>query len=165
MYQLTVRYCLADCNLVKTLHGGVWIYNKLILFHSFVMSAFSTPTSRPRQWSSPALGHKAALSATSTPLLDNIQGNDDEQERRQRRRSRVIDLHGVNNDSINEAGSHRQVKTPVFSCNMKISRHRIQFFFLYHSTAGTPAAVPKLSSAQISEHYSTCIKLSTENVS
>ncbi|KTG38148.1 hypothetical protein cypCar_00014953, partial [Cyprinus carpio] len=125
------------CNLVKTLHGGVWIYNKLILFHSFVMSAFSTPTSRPRQWSSPALGHKAALSATSTPLLDNIQGNDDEQERRQRRRSRVIDLHGVNDSSINEAGSH--------------------------STAGTPAAVPKLSSAQISEHYSTCIKLSTEN--
>uniref|UniRef100_A0A673LGR2 Condensin complex subunit 2 n=1 Tax=Sinocyclocheilus rhinocerous TaxID=307959 RepID=A0A673LGR2_9TELE len=96
------------------------------------MSAFSTPTSRPRQWSSPALGHKAALSATSTPLLDNIQGNDDEQEKRQRRRSRVIDLHGVTDSSINEAGS-------------------------------TPAVVPKLSSAQISEHYSTCIKLSTEN--
>ncbi|XP_016322524.1 condensin complex subunit 2 isoform X1 [Sinocyclocheilus anshuiensis] len=101
------------------------------------MSAFNTPTSRPRQWSSPALGHKAALSATSTPLLDNIQGNDDEQEKRQRRRSRVIDLHGVTDSSINEAGSH--------------------------STAGTPAVVPKLSSAQISEHYSTCIKLSTEN--
>lgn len=33
------------------------------------------------------------------------------------------------------------------------------------SNAGTPAAVPKLSTAQISEHYSTCIKLSTENVS
>lgn len=33
------------------------------------------------------------------------------------------------------------------------------------STVGTPAAVPKLSNAQISEHYSTCIKLSTENVS
>ncbi|XP_051981378.1 condensin complex subunit 2-like [Xyrauchen texanus] len=101
------------------------------------MSAFSTPTSRPRQWSSPAVGQKAALSATSTPLLDNIQGNDDEQERRQRRRSKVIDLHGVNDSSINEAGSH--------------------------SSAATPAAVPKLSSAQISEHYSTCIKLSTEN--
>uniref|UniRef100_A0A671KK55 Condensin complex subunit 2 n=1 Tax=Sinocyclocheilus anshuiensis TaxID=1608454 RepID=A0A671KK55_9TELE len=102
------------------------------------MSAFSTPTtSRPRQWSSPAIGHKGALSATSTPLLDNIQGNDDEQERRQRRRSRVIDLHGVADSSINEAVSH--------------------------SFTGTPAAVPKLSSAQISEHYSTCIKLSTEN--
>lgn len=33
------------------------------------------------------------------------------------------------------------------------------------SVTGTPAAVPKLSNAQISEHYSTCIKLSTENVS
>lgn len=75
------------------------------------MSAFSTPTSLPRQWSSPAIGHKAALSATSTPLLDNIQGNDDEQERRQRRRSKVIDLHGVADCSINEAGSHRFVET------------------------------------------------------
>ncbi|XP_065106079.1 condensin complex subunit 2 [Paramisgurnus dabryanus] len=101
------------------------------------MSAFSTPISRPRQWSSPAIGQKAALSATSTPLLDNIQGNDDERERRQRRRSKVIDLHGINDSSIHEAGTH--------------------------SSAGTPAAVPKLSSAQISEHYSTCIKLSTEN--
>lgn len=33
------------------------------------------------------------------------------------------------------------------------------------SATSTPAAVPKLSNAQISEHYSTCIKLSTENVS
>ena len=36
--------------------------------------------------------------------------------------------------------------------------------FLYSAT-GTPASIPKLSNAQISEHYSTCIKLSTENVS
>ncbi|TRZ02118.1 hypothetical protein DNTS_031903 [Danionella cerebrum] len=99
------------------------------------MSAFNTPTAR--QWSSPALGLKGALSS-STPLLDNIQGNDDEQERRQRRRSRVIDLHGVGNISLNDAGCH--------------------------SSSGTPAVVPKLSTAQISEHYSTCIKLSTENV-
>uniref|UniRef100_A0A8C6SKK5 Condensin complex subunit 2 n=1 Tax=Neogobius melanostomus TaxID=47308 RepID=A0A8C6SKK5_9GOBI len=61
---------------------------------------------------------------TSTPLLAAFPGNDDEKERRQRRRSRVIDL---------------------------------------QTAAGTPAAVPKLSNAQISEHYSTCIKLSTEN--
>ncbi|MCI4392432.1 hypothetical protein PGIGA_G00145770 [Pangasianodon gigas] len=99
------------------------------------MSVVSTPTSRPRQWSSPALGHKTALSATSTPLLGSIQSNDDEQERRQRRRSRVIDLHAGADSSINEG----------------------------YSSTGTPAAVPKLSSAQISEHYSTCIKLSTEN--
>ncbi|KAF7687664.1 condensin complex subunit 2 isoform X1 [Silurus meridionalis] len=99
------------------------------------MSVVSTPNSRPRQWSSPALGHKMAHSATSTPLLGSIQSNDDEQERRQRRRSRVIDLHAGSDSSINEA----------------------------HSSMGTPASVPKLSSAQISEHYSTCIKLSTEN--
>ncbi|XP_030647673.1 condensin complex subunit 2 [Chanos chanos] len=101
------------------------------------MSAFSTPTSRPRQWSSPSLGPKAALSATSTPLLDSLQGNDDEQERRQRRRSKVTDLHGIADSSINDS--------------------------VGHSATGTPAAVPKLSTAQISEHYSTCIKLSTEN--
>ncbi len=47
----------------------------------------------------------------------------------------------------------------------KLAQNTNLFFSLYHSTAGTPAAVPKLSSAQISEHYSTCIKLSTENVS
>ncbi|XP_022522586.2 condensin complex subunit 2 [Astyanax mexicanus] len=101
------------------------------------MSAVNTPTSRPRQWSSPALGPSRTLSANSTPLLGSIQGNDDEQERRQRRKSKVIDLHGVGDSSINEGGTF--------------------------SNAGTPAAVPKLSSAQISEHYSTCIKLSTEN--
>lgn len=43
----------------------------------------------------------------------------------------------------------------------KLKNHLIFVF----SAAGTPAAVPKLSNAQISEHYSTCIKLSTENVS
>ncbi|XP_076848376.1 LOW QUALITY PROTEIN: condensin complex subunit 2 [Brachyhypopomus gauderio] len=101
------------------------------------MSAANTPTPRPRQWASPALGPKAALSAASTPLLGSIQGNDDEQERQQRRRSKVIDLHRVAGESFSEAAS----------C----------------SASGTPAAVPKLSSAQISEHYSTCIKLSTEN--
>uniref|UniRef100_A0A8C6SHH5 Condensin complex subunit 2 n=1 Tax=Neogobius melanostomus TaxID=47308 RepID=A0A8C6SHH5_9GOBI len=68
---------------------------------------------------------------TSTPLLAAFPGNDDEKERRQRRRSRVIDLQ------------------TLISCLC--------------SAAGTPAAVPKLSNAQISEHYSTCIKLSTEN--
>ncbi|KAF4074654.1 hypothetical protein AMELA_G00241860 [Ameiurus melas] len=99
------------------------------------MSVASTPNSRPWPLSSPALGHRTALSATSTPLLGSIQTNDDEQERRQRRRSKVIDLHAGVDSSINEA------------C----------------SSTGTPAAVPKLSSAQISEHYSTCIKLSTEN--
>uniref|UniRef100_A0A8C7F1Q5 Condensin complex subunit 2 n=1 Tax=Oncorhynchus kisutch TaxID=8019 RepID=A0A8C7F1Q5_ONCKI len=102
------------------------------------MSASSTPISRVRQWASPSLKHKGASpAAISTPLLASFPGNDDELERRQRRRSRVIDLQAAVDSSFNESTSH--------------------------STTGTPAAVPKLSNAQISEHYSTCIKLSTEN--
>ncbi|XP_035592277.1 condensin complex subunit 2-like isoform X2 [Oncorhynchus keta] len=75
--------------------------------------------------------------ASSTQLFASFEGNDDELERRQRRRSRVIGLQAAADSSFNESTSH--------------------------STKGTPAAVPKLSNAQISEHYSTCIKLSTEN--
>ncbi|XP_043968361.1 condensin complex subunit 2 isoform X1 [Gambusia affinis] len=104
------------------------------------MSATCTPVSRVRQgWNSSSLNKNIGLSpaACSTPLLAAFPGNDDEQERRQRRRSRVIDLQAANDSSFTDSGSH--------------------------STVGTPAAVPKLSNAQISEHYSTCIKLSTEN--
>ncbi|KAK7933159.1 hypothetical protein WMY93_004055 [Mugilogobius chulae] len=103
------------------------------------MSAASTPVSRVRQgWSSASLKNKGlSPAAASTPLLAAFPGNDDEKERRQRRRSRVIDLQTAPETSFNESGAH--------------------------SASGTPAAVPKLSNAQISEHYSTCIKLSTEN--
>ncbi|XP_047236460.1 condensin complex subunit 2 isoform X1 [Girardinichthys multiradiatus] len=103
------------------------------------MSTTSTPVSRVRPgWNSSSL-NKNCLSpaACSTPLLAAFPGNDDEQERRQRRRSRVIDLQAANDSSFTDSASH--------------------------SAVGTPAAVPKLSNAQISEHYSTCIKLSTEN--
>uniref|UniRef100_A0A3P8NUH7 Condensin complex subunit 2 n=1 Tax=Astatotilapia calliptera TaxID=8154 RepID=A0A3P8NUH7_ASTCA len=103
------------------------------------MSAASTPVSRVRPgWMSSCLKNKGLSPAgSSTPLLSAFPGNDDEQERRQRRRSRVIDLQAASDSSLNDSASH--------------------------STVGTPAAVPKLSNAQISEHYSTCIKLSTEN--
>lgn len=103
------------------------------------MSAASTPVSRVRQgWTSNSLKNKGLSPVTaSTPLLAAFPGNDDEKEKRQRRRSRVIDLQAAPETSFNESGTH--------------------------SAAGTPAAVPKLSNAQISEHYSTCIKLSTEN--
>uniref|UniRef100_A0A4W5NWD0 Condensin complex subunit 2 n=1 Tax=Hucho hucho TaxID=62062 RepID=A0A4W5NWD0_9TELE len=102
------------------------------------MSSSSSPLSRVRQWASPSLKHRGASpAASSTPLFASFEGNDDELERRQRRRSRVIDLQAAADSSFNESASH--------------------------STAGTPAAVPKLSNAQISDHYSTCIKLSTEN--
>uniref|UniRef100_A0A8D3DKF0 Condensin complex subunit 2 n=1 Tax=Scophthalmus maximus TaxID=52904 RepID=A0A8D3DKF0_SCOMX len=102
------------------------------------MSASSTPVSRVRPgWTSSTLKNIGlSPAACSTPLLAAFPGNDDEQERRQRRRSRVIDLQTADS-SFNDSASQ--------------------------SASGTPAAVPKLSNAQISEHYSTCIKLSTEN--
>ncbi|KAK5871723.1 hypothetical protein PBY51_004585 [Eleginops maclovinus] len=103
------------------------------------MSTVTTPVSRIRTgWMSSSLKNKGMSPADcSTPLLAAFPGNDDEQERRQRRKSRVIDLQAATDSSFNDSASH--------------------------SAAGTPAAVPKLSNAQISEHYSTCIKLSTEN--
>uniref|UniRef100_H3DNF7 Condensin complex subunit 2 n=1 Tax=Tetraodon nigroviridis TaxID=99883 RepID=H3DNF7_TETNG len=103
------------------------------------MSASSTPISRVHPgWPSSSLKNRGlSPAACSTPLLAAFPGNDDEKERRQRRRSRVIDLQTATDSPLNDSASH--------------------------SAAGTPAAVPKLSNAQISEHYSTCIKLSTEN--
>ncbi|XP_041854416.1 condensin complex subunit 2 [Melanotaenia boesemani] len=103
------------------------------------MSAASTPVSRVGPgWTSSSLKNKGlSPGACSTPLLAAFPGNDDEQERRQRRRSRVIDLQAATDTSFSDSASH--------------------------SALATPAAVPKLSNAQISEHYSTCIKLSTEN--
>ncbi|KAF7649073.1 hypothetical protein LDENG_00147910, partial [Lucifuga dentata] len=99
------------------------------------MTTASTPISRV--FASSLKNKGLSPAACSTPLLAAIPGNDDKQERQQRRRSRVIDLQSATDSSFNESASH--------------------------STAGTPAAIPKLSNAQISEHYSTCIKLSTEN--
>ncbi|KAJ8286162.1 hypothetical protein GJAV_G00035220 [Gymnothorax javanicus] len=101
------------------------------------MSATASPIPRVRHWASPALLQKSSSAATSTPLLAAFPGNDDERERRDRRRSRVMDLHAMSDVSLTDSPAH--------------------------STNVTPAAVPKLSNAQISEHYSTCIKLSTEN--
>jgi hypothetical protein len=43
----------------------------------------------------------------STPLLAAFHINDDEKERRQRRRSRVIDLQSAGDSSFNESASHR----------------------------------------------------------
>uniref|UniRef100_A0A672G8R7 Condensin complex subunit 2 n=1 Tax=Salarias fasciatus TaxID=181472 RepID=A0A672G8R7_SALFA len=114
-------------------------------FRPAKMSSASTPISRIRQgWTSSSLKSKGqSPAACSTPLLTAFPGNDDEQERRQRRRSRVIDLQTASDSSFNDSRSND--------------------FIAARSAVGTPAAVPKLSNAQISEHYSTCIKLSTEN--
>ncbi|XP_075063457.1 condensin complex subunit 2 isoform X2 [Mixophyes fleayi] len=79
-----------------------------------------------------------SVSAAGTPTLQNFTSNDDEWERKQRRRSRVIDLQLSNADS------------PASIISTSQRSEALSF-------------LPKLSNAQISDHYSTCIKLSQEN--
>ncbi|NWW53413.1 CND2 protein, partial [Pedionomus torquatus] len=78
------------------------------------------------------------LGSTGTPVLAECPGNDDERERRERRRSRATDLQFSTTDSPLGLASPRQAE------------------------AWQPA-LPQWTNAQISDHYSTCIKLSTEN--
>ncbi|XP_063304681.1 condensin complex subunit 2 [Pelobates fuscus] len=80
------------------------------------------------------------VSLAGTPTLQNFTSNDDERERKQRRMSRVIDLQLSNADSPASTISptHRGTDTPT-------------------------SLLPKLNNTQISDHYSTCIKLSQEN--
>ncbi|XP_058390523.1 condensin complex subunit 2 isoform X1 [Diceros bicornis minor] len=84
------------------------------------------------------LPRKASLSIPDTPVLKDFPQNDDEKERLQRRRSRVTDLQ-LNADSPHFLASPS-------SRNIDVS-----------------ATIPKFTNTQIAEHYSTCIKLSTEN--
>ncbi|XP_069799549.1 condensin complex subunit 2 [Dendropsophus ebraccatus] len=79
------------------------------------------------------------VSAAGTPTLQNFTSNDDEWERKQRRRSRVIDL------QLSNADSPASVISPG------------------QRSEALSLLLPKLSNAQISDHYSTCIKLSQEN--
>ncbi|XP_039558592.1 condensin complex subunit 2 isoform X2 [Passer montanus] len=85
-----------------------------------VPAAFLSPTPR-------------APGSTGTPVLAECPGNDDERERRQRRRSRVVDssLQGLGSPSLRNESWQQPL--------------------------------PQWTNAQIAEHYSTCIKLSTEN--
>ncbi|NXX80817.1 CND2 protein, partial [Urocolius indicus] len=99
----------------------------------------SAPRRRPAAASPPPAPRP--LASVSTPLLAQCPGNDDEQERRQRRRSKVTDLRlSSTTDSPLGLGSPapRQAETWL-------------------------TALPQWNNAQISEHYSTCIKLSAEN--
>ncbi|XP_030058345.1 condensin complex subunit 2 [Microcaecilia unicolor] len=80
------------------------------------------------------------INLSGTPVLEDFPRNDDEQERKQRRQSRVADLQLSNTESpsCTESPCNRQADTPSY-------------------------LVPKLNNIQIADHYSTCIKLSTEN--
>ncbi|KAH0623063.1 hypothetical protein JD844_030981 [Phrynosoma platyrhinos] len=79
------------------------------------------------------------LSASGTPVLENCPGNDDERERKQRRRSRIVDLqYSTDSPLAIQSPSSKQTETSF-------------------------TAIPQLSNAQIADHYSTCIKLSSEN--
>ncbi|KAF6270462.1 non-SMC condensin I complex subunit H [Rhinolophus ferrumequinum] len=81
---------------------------------------------------------KAPLNTPGTPVLEDFPQNDDEKERLQRRRSRALDLQF-------STDSPRLLASPS-SRNVDLS-----------------ATIPKFTNTQITEHYSTCIKLSTEN--
>ncbi|NXN63419.1 CND2 protein, partial [Himantopus himantopus] len=81
-----------------------------------------------------------SLGNAGTPVLAECPGNDDEGERRQRRRSRGLWGGG--------GGGGRG------SSQRRVSRRQAE--------ACLPA-LPQWSNAQISDHYSTCIKLSAEN--
>ncbi|XP_069773870.1 condensin complex subunit 2 isoform X2 [Narcine bancroftii] len=84
---------------------------------------------------SPSTKRQAFQNLKTTVIVD-VAINDDERERKARRRSKVTDLHlsGVDTPLV----SPRQRGTP-------------------------PSFEAKLSNNQISEHYSTCIKLCSEN--
>ncbi|XP_037022218.2 condensin complex subunit 2 isoform X1 [Artibeus jamaicensis] len=81
---------------------------------------------------------KAPLNTPGTPVLEDFPQNDDEKERLQRRRSRAFDL---------------QFSTDSPHLLASPSSRNIDF----------SATIPKFTNTQITEHYSTCIKLSTEN--
>ncbi|XP_053443351.1 condensin complex subunit 2 isoform X2 [Nycticebus coucang] len=84
------------------------------------------------------LPKKAPLNTPGTPVLEDFPQNDDEKERLQRRRSRVFDLQfSTNSPHLLASPSSRSIDVS--------------------------STIPKFTNKQITEHYSTCIKLSTEN--
>ncbi|XP_005505306.2 condensin complex subunit 2 isoform X1 [Columba livia] len=78
--------------------------------------------------------------ALGTPVLAECPGNDDERERLQRRRSKAADLR------LGSIDSPQAVSSP-----------------LTRQVEAWQPALPQWTNAQISDHYSTCLKLSTEN--
>ncbi|XP_065601210.1 condensin complex subunit 2 isoform X6 [Cyrtonyx montezumae] len=81
-----------------------------------------------------------SLGGSATPTLAECPRNDDERERRQRRRSRAVDL---------QLGS---TESPLGLCSPVPRQADVSL-----------PAVSGWTNAQISDHYSACIKLSAEN--
>ncbi|XP_075419283.1 condensin complex subunit 2 [Tenrec ecaudatus] len=103
----------------------------------------SETNGHPHSISSPAerafsLPRKTPLSTPGTPILEDFPQNDDEKERMQRRRSKVFDLQfSTDSPHLLASPSNRSIDGS--------------------------ATIPKFTNTQITEHYSTCIKLSAEN--
>ncbi|XP_069869467.1 condensin complex subunit 2 isoform X1 [Dipodomys merriami] len=97
----------------------------------------SSSSPSERMFSMP-MARKAPLSTSGTPVLEDFPQNDDEKERMQRRRSRVFDLQ-FSTDSPRLLASPSNRSTDIST------------------------TISKFTNTQITEHYSTCIKLSTEN--
>ncbi|OWK10860.1 NCAPH [Cervus elaphus hippelaphus] len=102
-----------------------------------------------------ALPRKAPLNTPGTPVLEDFPQNDDEKEKLQRRRSRVFDLQ-FSTDSPRLLASPHLLASPSGSSRFACFSFR---------NVDVSATMPKFTNTQITEHYSTCIKLSTENVS
>ncbi|XP_006900758.1 PREDICTED: condensin complex subunit 2 [Elephantulus edwardii] len=80
----------------------------------------------------------APLNMSGNPILEDFPQNDDEKERMQRRRSKVFDLQfSTDSPHLLASPSSRSIDSSV--------------------------TAPKFTNTQITEHYSTCIKLSAEN--
>lgn len=146
-------------------------------------------TSSPsEQVFSMALPRKAPLNTPGTPVLEDFPQNDDEKERLQRRRSRVFDLQfSTDSPHLLASPSSRWVGAGLPCCGglrgfalpqylvdsgsrfwkdpVSLILARVVFFFFSFRNVDVSATIPKFTNTQITEHYSTCIKLSAENVS
>lgn len=136
------------------------------------------------------LPRKASLNTPGTPVLENFPQNDDEKERLQRRRSRAFDLQ-FSTDSprllaspssrwvcpgvadppdmghVGLASPHYLMDSGSWFWIVTVSwiLARVFCFCFSFRNVDLSTTIPKFTNTQITEHYSTCIKLSTENVS
>ena len=90
--------------------------------------------STPQQFVSPATRHRVGLTSPGVFISPSIT-NDDEAERKERRRSRVLEL------------QRRHLSSPATPPERRQS-----------------ASLAGLTNTQLTEHYASCIKLSAENV-